>query len=99
MGFVQLCSARTFQPLRIQTTDFSWIGDQVTVLSHCSNRVLWLHWMANLAYDNEVQRSVEFASHLDTEHNYPCSIITDRIAPENVHRLIAGIRALRGWAT
>jgi hypothetical protein len=44
-----------------------------------------------------VRPGAEDGLHLDTAHNYPCSIVTDRIAPENVHRLIAGIRALRGW--
>jgi hypothetical protein len=34
--------------------------------------------------------------HLDLEHNYPRSVITDRIAPENVHRLIAQIRFCGG---
>jgi hypothetical protein len=34
--------------------------------------------------------------HLDVEHNYPRSVITDRIAPENVHRLIAQINGCRG---
>jgi len=33
---------------------------------------------------------------LDLEHNYPRSVITDRIAPENVHRLIAQIGFCRG---
>ena len=32
---------------------------------------------------------------LDIEHCYPRTIITDRIAPENVHRLIAQIQQLR----
>lgn len=32
---------------------------------------------------------------LDIEHNYPRSILTDRIAPENVHRLIAQPRFAR----
>lgn len=45
-----------------------------------------------------VRPGAEDGVHLDLEHNYPRSIITDRIAPENVHRLIAGIRALRGLA-
>jgi hypothetical protein len=31
---------------------------------------------------------------VDIEPNYPRTIITDRIAPENVHRLIGQIRAL-----
>jgi len=33
---------------------------------------------------------------LDVEPNYPRSVITDRIAPENVHRLIAQIRSWGG---
>lgn len=33
---------------------------------------------------------------LDIEANYPRTIITDRIAPENVHRLIAQIRFCSG---
>lgn len=32
---------------------------------------------------------------LDIEHNFPRTIVTDRIAPENVHRLIAQIQGLR----
>ena len=35
---------------------------------------------------------------LDVEHNYPRSLVTDRIAPENVHRLIAMIQGCRGAA-
>lgn len=31
--------------------------------------------------------------HLDIARRFPATIITDRIAPENVHRLIAAIRA------
>ncbi len=33
---------------------------------------------------------------LDIEHNYPRSVVTDRIAPENVDRLIRQIRAAGG---
>lgn len=43
-----------------------------------------------------VRPGSERGVHLDVEHNYPCSVITDRIAPENVHRLIASIRYCRG---
>ncbi len=32
--------------------------------------------------------------HLDFRREFPRKIITDRIAPENVHRLIASIRSL-----
>jgi hypothetical protein len=45
-----------------------------------------------------VRPGSENGVHLDVEHNYPRSIITDRIAPENVHRLIARIRYCRGLA-
>jgi hypothetical protein len=45
-----------------------------------------------------VRPGAEDGVHLDVEHNYPRSIVTDRIAPENVHRLIAGLRAIRGPA-
>lgn len=45
-----------------------------------------------------VRPGSEDGVHLDVELNYPCSIITDRIAPENVHRLIARIRFCRGLA-
>ena len=33
---------------------------------------------------------------IDVEPNFPRTIITDRIAPENVHRLIAQIRRTKG---
>ena len=35
---------------------------------------------------------------LDVEHNYPRTVVTDRIAPENVHSLIRLIRFCRGAA-
>ena len=42
-----------------------------------------------------VRPGTESGVHLDCEPNYPLSVITDRIAPENVHRLIADLRRLR----
>jgi len=36
----------------------------------------------------------EAGLHLDLRREFPRTIITDRIAPENVHRLIGAIRAL-----
>ena len=42
-----------------------------------------------------VRPGSEDGVHLDLEHNYPRSVITDRIAPENVHRLIAQINGCR----
>jgi hypothetical protein len=45
-----------------------------------------------------VRPGTESGVRLDVEPNYPCSVITDRIAPENVHRLIAQLRFCRGLA-
>ena len=41
-----------------------------------------------------VRPGTEDGVHLDIEPNYPRTIITDRIAPENVHRLISQIKFL-----
>ena len=43
-----------------------------------------------------VRPGSEEGLHLDIIHNYPRTIVTDRIAPENVHRLIAQISRLQG---
>jgi hypothetical protein len=43
-----------------------------------------------------VRPGSEDGLHLDIEHNYPRSVITDRIAPENVGRLIQQIRSVKG---
>jgi hypothetical protein len=39
-----------------------------------------------------VRPGTEDGVRLDIEPNFPRSVITDRIAPENVHRLIAQLR-------
>lgn len=41
-----------------------------------------------------VRPGSEDGVHLDVEYHFTNTIITDRIAPENVHRLIASIRTL-----
>jgi len=41
-----------------------------------------------------VRPGSETGVHLDVTRQFPATIITDRIAPENVHRLIASIRSL-----
>ena len=43
-----------------------------------------------------VRPGAEDGVHLDIESNFPRTVITDRIAPENVHRLIAKIQFCRG---
>jgi hypothetical protein len=45
-----------------------------------------------------VRPGSEDGLHLDIEYNYSRTVVTDRIAPENVHRLIHRIRAWRGAA-
>lgn len=42
-----------------------------------------------------VRPGAEDGVHLDVEPNFPRSVVTDRIAPENVHRLIHQITFLR----
>ena len=42
-----------------------------------------------------VRPGSENGVHLDIEQNYPRTVVTQRIAPENVHALIARIRSLR----
>ena len=43
-----------------------------------------------------VRPGTENGVHLDLEPNYPRSVITDRIAPENVQRLINQLNFCRG---
>ena len=45
-----------------------------------------------------VRPGSEEGTRLDVARAMPRTIVTDRIAPENVHRLIAGIRALAAGA-
>jgi hypothetical protein len=45
-----------------------------------------------------VRPGAEDGVHLDVEHNYPRTVVTDRIAPENIHSLIRLIRFCRGAA-
>jgi len=45
-----------------------------------------------------VRPGAEEGVRLDVGHNYPRTVVTDRIAPENVHSLIRLIRFCRGAA-
>jgi hypothetical protein len=45
-----------------------------------------------------VRPGTEDGVRLDVEPNFPRSVITDRIAPENFHRLIAQLRFCGGLA-
>ncbi|EIP97870.1 hypothetical protein OpiT1DRAFT_02320 [Opitutaceae bacterium TAV1] len=59
--------------------------------------VRWMRPRGGMDFvEDFVRPGSEDGVRLDTEHNYPRSVITDRIAPENVHRLIGMIRGCRG---
>lgn len=45
-----------------------------------------------------VRPGAEDGVHLDLDLNYPRTVVTDRIAPENVHHLIRRIRFCQGLA-
>lgn len=58
--------------------------------------VRWMRPRGGMDFvEDFVRPGSEDGVHLDVEPQFPCSIITDRIAPENVHRLIAQIQFLR----
>jgi hypothetical protein len=55
----------------------------------------WIKQRGGMDFVQDIIRpGSEVGVHLDLERNFPSTIITDRIAPENVHRLIASIRTL-----
>jgi hypothetical protein len=59
----------------------------------------WMRPRGGMDFIEDFVRPGEEAGvHLDVEHNYPQTVVTDRIAPENVHSLIRLIRTCRGAA-
>ena len=57
----------------------------------------WMRPLGGMDFiEDFVRPGAEDGVHLDIEHNFPRTVITDRIAPENVHRLIAKIQHCRG---
>jgi hypothetical protein len=57
----------------------------------------WMRSRGGLDFvEDFVRPGSEDGVHLDLKHIYPRSVITDRIAPENLHRLIAQINFCRG---
>jgi hypothetical protein len=55
----------------------------------------WIKPRGGMDFIEDIVRpGSERGVHLDITRNFPATIITDRIAPENVHRLIASIRSL-----
>ena len=55
----------------------------------------WIKPRGGMDFIEDIIRpGTESGLHLDLKREFPRTIITDRIAPENVHRLIGAIRAL-----
>ena len=55
----------------------------------------WIKPRGGMDFIEDIVRpGSERGVHLDITRQFPSTIITDRIAPENVHRLIASIRSL-----
>ena len=68
------------------------------ILIETGNTDFYYHWIkprGGMDFIEDIVRpGSECGLHLDFERHYPDTIVTDRIAPENVHRLIAAIRSL-----
>jgi hypothetical protein len=57
----------------------------------------WLKARGGMDFiEDFVRPGSEDGVRLDIEPTYPCTVITDRIAPENVHRLIARLKFCSG---
>lgn len=57
--------------------------------------ISWLRQRGGLDFvEDFIKPGQEDGVRIDIEHNYPKTIITDRISPENVHKLISQIKYL-----
>jgi len=55
----------------------------------------WIKPRGGMDFIHDIVRpGSERGVHLDVTRQFPRTIVTDRIAPENVHRLIGEIRSL-----
>lgn len=55
----------------------------------------WIKPRGGMDFIEDIVRpGAEPGVHLDFKPHFPRTVVTDRIAPENVHRLIASIRSL-----
>lgn len=55
----------------------------------------WVRARGGMDFVQDIVRpGSERGVHLDFARHFPATIVTDRIAPENVHRLIASIRSM-----
>lgn len=55
----------------------------------------WIEPKGGMDFIEDIVRpGSEPGVHLDTARHFPSTIVTDRITPDNVHRLIASIRSM-----
>jgi hypothetical protein len=75
-----------------------FLNDEIVIESDDADPYYrWLKPRGGMDFvEDFVRPGAEDGVHLDIQPNFPRSVITDRIAPENVHRLIAQIRFCRG---
>lgn len=96
----QLVNPPTWFPSFRDLTLYCKILLQDAIVIESDDVDTYFHWMrprGGLDYvEDFVRPGSEDGIHLDVEPNYPRSVITDRIAPENVQRLINQIRFCRG---
>jgi len=88
----------SFRDLTLYCTVF--LHDEVVIESDDPDPYFrWMRPRGGMDFvEDFVRPGSERGVHLDVERQFPCSIVTDRIAPENVHRLIAQIQFWRGAA-
>jgi hypothetical protein len=98
----QLVNPPTWFPSFRDLTLYCHIFLKDDVLIETSDPDPYVRWMRPRGgmdfVDDFVRPGSEEGVHLDVEHNYPRTVVTDRIAPENVHSLIRLIQFCRGAA-
>jgi hypothetical protein len=98
----QLVNPPTWFPSFRDLTLYCHIFLKDDVLIETSDPDPYFRWMRPRGgmdfVEDFVRPGSEEGVHLDVEHNYPRTVVTDRIAPENVHSLIRLIQCCRGAA-
>jgi hypothetical protein len=98
----QLVNPPTWFPSFRDLTLYCNVFLRDAVLIESDDPDTYLRWMrprGGMDFVEEfVRPGAEAGVRLDLEHNYPRTVVTDRIAPENVHSLIRLIRFCRGAA-
>jgi len=83
-------------------TLFSETFLKIEVIVETEDRDIYWRWLRPRGGMDFVRDFVptgrENGIRLDVKHNYPLTVVTDRIAPENIHDLLRKIRYMRGIA-